>query len=271
MRLFVASLLAETSLPAPFLPSPTKQPLSTDVFLVAESGQATPLALLATNAPPVLYETELVVFVHRVRDTETKLVESKSGPGGAGGGRAMMQPQQKSPSLAAATALAWSVLDVNLELQSASMLTHADPCLRPSSQVDCSQGCESAELLDVLGRRLVTRQGYRAYFTPDDTALYAVREIAGSLFIDQLDIVRGLARQSTLSCLSLTTTLLLVPDLVAECPHLAPPAHPCHHRPDVSVHPIRHAPVRARPRPRVCDAPLTRRRLHRVCTGRRSR
>jgi hypothetical protein len=77
MRLFVASLLAETSLPAPFLPSPTKQPLSTDVFLVAESGQATPLALLATNAPPVLYETELVVFVHRVRDTETKLVESK--------------------------------------------------------------------------------------------------------------------------------------------------------------------------------------------------
>lgn len=186
MKFFVATLLAESSLAASFTRSPTKLPLSTDVFLVSEDGGVTPMALLATNAPPVLYDTELVVVVHRIRDGETKLVESKVWAWKSSQWPACVVADAKVAELGRRYGA--SVVSCGLIVEEGVARADSYPC---RLQVTCSQWCESAELLDVFGRRLVTRQGYRAYFTPDDTALYAVRQSFGSLFIDQIDVVRS--------------------------------------------------------------------------------
>lgn len=49
---------------------------------------------------------------------------------------------------------------------------------------------ERPSLADILLSRLLFLQGWRQYWAADDTSLFAVRQSQGSVFIDQIEVVR---------------------------------------------------------------------------------
>ena len=53
------------------------------------------------------------------------------------------------------------------------------------------QGREPLEFVSVLGGTLATRQGTRAHWSADNTAMHLVRSLHGLIFIDELDLVRA--------------------------------------------------------------------------------
>ena len=56
-------------------------------------------------------------------------------------------------------------------------------------QVAVEQTREPPELVSVLGGTLATRQGTRAHWSPDNTAMHVVRSLQGLIYIDELDFV----------------------------------------------------------------------------------
>lgn len=259
LKLFVASLLADDTFAKPFTPSPTTSPISTDVFNIAASGISSPLPMLATNALPTLYDTELLVFVHRAKDSQTTLVESRVW---AWKGRRWEGSEEADAKVAELGRR------YGAKVVSRSSLTLSRQCLGPDSdslspvclQVPCSQGGEPAELMHILGQRLVTRQGWRSYFDAGDTALHAVKRWHGSVFVDQVDMVRAPAAPRGARRCPLRPCFTLLP--AARRPLVTTPARPHHHRPDVPLRPAWRPRARARPRAPVRLAARARRRVH---------
>ena len=52
------------------------------------------------------------------------------------------------------------------------------------------QAREPPEFVSVLGGKLATRQGTRAHWSAENTAMHLVRSLQGLIFIDELDLVR---------------------------------------------------------------------------------
>lgn len=126
-QLFVDSLLQQA--PPPEVPASVA--ISTDVFNVTSAGTSSLLPLLTTNAPPIVYDTELLVIVHRSKVVETKLVESKvwcwKGKAWEGGGEARGKVQELAKRYGV-------------------------------EAVHCPQGRETPELMRLLGNEMVVRQ-----------------------------------------------------------------------------------------------------------------
>ncbi|KAG8894466.1 hypothetical protein FRB99_001247 [Tulasnella sp. 403] len=53
--------------------------------------------------------------------------------------------------------------------------------------IPCIQGSEPLELVRILGNTLVTRQGPRAHWTAENTAMHCVRQVKGAIYIDQVE------------------------------------------------------------------------------------
>ncbi len=64
------------------------------------------------------------------------------------------------------------------------MMTAAVTC-----QVAVEQAREPPEFVSVLGGTLATRQGTRAHWSPENTAMHVVRSLGGLIYIDELDLV----------------------------------------------------------------------------------
>ncbi|TBU41681.1 hypothetical protein BD309DRAFT_964723 [Dichomitus squalens] len=57
-----------------------------------------------------------------------------------------------------------------------------------TTPVPVEQAREPPEFVSVLGGTLATRQGTRAHWSPENTAMHVVRSLQGSIYIDELDL-----------------------------------------------------------------------------------
>ncbi|CCM06207.1 uncharacterized protein FIBRA_08451 [Fibroporia radiculosa] len=71
------------------------------------------------------------------------------------------------------------------------------------------QYCEPENLAAVLGGRIITRQGSRAHWSAENTAMHIVRSIGRTVFVDELDLsIKNLCSAFSY-CLSLLDTLYI--------------------------------------------------------------
>ncbi|KAG8706161.1 hypothetical protein FRC08_001238 [Ceratobasidium sp. 394] len=129
--------------------------ISTDVFTLS-NGQAT----LVSGSPCIVYESELVAVVQRVKNERNGLMQSKVW--GWQGKKA--EPGAKEEAKLGELAKQYG-----------------------TSVVMCVQGEESEELVDAVGGHWVTRQGSRAHWTPENTTMHCTRQLGDACFIDEVD------------------------------------------------------------------------------------
>ncbi|KAG9123207.1 hypothetical protein FRC07_000108 [Ceratobasidium sp. 392] len=135
-------------------PSSLKR-ISTDVFTLS-NGQAT----LVPGNPCIVYESELVAIVQRVKNERNGLVQNKVW--GWQGRKA--EPGVKEEAKLGELAKQYG-----------------------TSVVMCVQGEESEELADAVGGHWVTRQGSRAHWTPENTTMHCTRQLGEVCFTDEVD------------------------------------------------------------------------------------
>ncbi|EJD42707.1 hypothetical protein AURDEDRAFT_114944 [Auricularia subglabra TFB-10046 SS5] len=154
-----------------FTPDETVQTLSVEVFIISGS-TSTP----ARKPQHVFYETETVAVVYRAKDQKSGLVNSK--------------------------VWAWRGREANAGEREDQKL--ADLAKRfGTTLIECPQGTEPLELVHLLGGELITRQGPRAHWSADNTAMHRVRAVGNVIFIDQQDLeIVNLCSASSF-CLSL--------------------------------------------------------------------
>ncbi|KAG9094921.1 hypothetical protein FRC06_010332 [Ceratobasidium sp. 370] len=129
--------------------------ISTDVFTLS-NGQAA----LVSASPCIVYESELVAVVQRVKNERNGLVQNKVW--GWQGKRA--EPGAKEETKLGELAKQYG-----------------------TTVVMCVQGEESEELVDAVGGHWVTRQGSRAHWTPENTTMHCTRQLGEACFIDEVD------------------------------------------------------------------------------------
>ncbi|KAG8690551.1 hypothetical protein FRC11_010803 [Ceratobasidium sp. 423] len=129
--------------------------ISTDVFTLSNDR-----ATLVSNNSCLVYDTELVAIVQRVRNETNGLVLSKvwgwcgrkAQPGGKEEGKLVDLAKQYGTSVIASF-----------------------------------QGEESQELVDAVGGHWITRQGSRAHWTPENTTMHCTRRLGDACFTDEVD------------------------------------------------------------------------------------
>ncbi|QRV93825.1 peptidyl-prolyl cis-trans isomerase, cyclophilin-type protein [Ceratobasidium sp. AG-Ba] len=126
--------------------------ISTDVFTVS-GGQAT----LVPSNPCIVYESELVAIVQRVKNERNGLVQNK-----VWGWYGRKGPQEDAKLGDLAKQYGTSV-------------------------IACVQGEETEELVDAVGGHWITRQGSRAHWTPENTTMHCTRQIGDVCFTDEVD------------------------------------------------------------------------------------
>ncbi|CAE6417133.1 unnamed protein product [Rhizoctonia solani] len=129
--------------------------ISTDVFNLS-NGQA----IAVPSYPCLVYESELVAIVQRVRNEANGLVLSKVW--GWYGKKAQPGPREEGKLAELAKQYGTSVI--------------------PSFQGD-----ESQELVDAVGGQWIIRQGSRAHWTPENTTMHCTRQLGDACFTDEVD------------------------------------------------------------------------------------
>ncbi|CAE6513557.1 unnamed protein product [Rhizoctonia solani] len=129
--------------------------ISTDVFSLYNDR-----ATLVTSNPCLVYDSELIAVVQRVRNETNGLVLSKvwgwcgrkAQPGGKEEGKLVELAKQYGTTV-----------------------------------VPAFQGDESQELVDAVGGHWITRQGSRAHWTPENTTMHCTRRLGDVCFTDEVD------------------------------------------------------------------------------------
>ncbi|KAJ1304677.1 hypothetical protein OPQ81_005816 [Rhizoctonia solani] len=129
--------------------------ISTDVFTLSNDR-----ATAVPSYPCLVYDSELVAIVQRVRNETNGLVLSKvwgwcgkkAQPGGREEGKLVELAKQYGTTVIAAF-----------------------------------QGAESQELVDAVGGHWITRQGSRAHWTPENTTMHCTRRLGDAIFTDEVD------------------------------------------------------------------------------------
>ncbi|CEL60808.1 hypothetical protein RSOLAG1IB_04047 [Rhizoctonia solani AG-1 IB] len=129
--------------------------ISTDVFNLS-NGQATAVP----SYPCLVYESELVAVVQRVRNETNGLVLNRVW--GWYGKKAQVGPREEGKLAELAKQYGTSVI--------ASF-----------------QGDESQELVDAVGGQWIIRQGSRAHWTPENTTMHCTRQLGDACFTDEVD------------------------------------------------------------------------------------
>ncbi|KAG8784351.1 hypothetical protein FRC12_018776 [Ceratobasidium sp. 428] len=129
--------------------------ISTDVFALS-NGQAT----LVSASPCIVYESELVAVVQRVKNERNGLVQSK----------------------------VWGWQGRKAEPGAREEAKLGELAKQYGTSVDtCVQGEESEELVDAVGGHWITRQGSRAHWTPENTTMHCTRQLGDACFTDEVD------------------------------------------------------------------------------------
>ncbi|KAG8213638.1 hypothetical protein J3R82DRAFT_10327 [Butyriboletus roseoflavus] len=173
-KLDIAALL-KMERPAEFVPNPDLRTVSVEVMSVVH-----------TNAVPVqrdiniCYDAEVLVIVHRAKSRESGLVATKVW---CWKGKKCLfgeKEERKVGELARRYGTSADVVD---------------------------QQREPAELVYVLGGQLATRQGTRAHWSCENTAMHVVRSNAGHILIDEIDLdIRNLCSGYSY-CISILDTI----------------------------------------------------------------
>ncbi|KAI0958231.1 hypothetical protein AcV7_004104 [Taiwanofungus camphoratus] len=168
---FDALLKAE---PAAFVPDADAQTVSVDVMSIIGN-----TATSIMGSTHVFYDTEILAVIHRAKARSTGLVSTKVWTWRGKHCTAGEREERKLQELARRYG---------------------------TFLVTVYQYCESAEFVSVLGGKLVTRQGTRAHWSPENTTMHLVRSINGVTFIDELELsIRNLCSGFSY-CLSLLDT-----------------------------------------------------------------
>ncbi|KAI0743870.1 hypothetical protein C8Q80DRAFT_1107264 [Daedaleopsis nitida] len=141
---------------ATYIPNPDIATISVEVMSISGS------AATAINADAhIFYDSELLAVIHRAKD--------------------------KSSGLTATKVWAWHGRNAQFgerELQKVQELSRR----YGTSPVMIEQAREPSEFVSVLGGKLATRQGSRAHWSAENTAMHLVRSLQGLIFIDELDL-----------------------------------------------------------------------------------
>ncbi|KAF8678401.1 gelsolin repeat protein [Rhizoctonia solani] len=129
--------------------------ISIDVFSLS-NGQAA----VVPSYPCLVYESELVAIVQRVRNEASGLVLSKVW--GWYGKKAQPGPREEGKLAELAKQYGTSV-------------------------VPSFQGDESQELVDAVGGQWIVRQGSRAHWSPENTTMHCTRQLGDACFTDEVD------------------------------------------------------------------------------------
>ncbi|CAE7094479.1 unnamed protein product [Rhizoctonia solani] len=129
--------------------------ISTDMFSLSNDR-----ATLVTSNPCLVYDSELVAIIQRVRNETNGLVLSKvwgwcgrkAQPGGKEEGKLVELAKQYGTTV-----------------------------------IPAFQGDESQELVDAVGGHWITRQGTRAHWTPENTTMHCTRRLGDACFTDEVD------------------------------------------------------------------------------------
>lgn len=153
-----------------FRPDESVQTLSVEVFIISGS-TSTP----ARKPEHVFYETETIAVVYRAKAQKTGLVSSKVW---AWRGREANAGEREEQKLAELAKRFGTALVSREPIVARVLLTIA-------SQINCPQGCESLELVHLLGGVLIVRQVRRMRFcrVPCLNLFRRVRERTGALKI----------------------------------------------------------------------------------------
>ncbi|EIN11515.1 hypothetical protein PUNSTDRAFT_83145 [Punctularia strigosozonata HHB-11173 SS5] len=160
-RLNVGALLKARM--TPYKPPADVSTVSVDVMAVTGS-TATPID--QERSPYVFYDTEVIAVIHRAKSKGTGLVTTQLWTW-KGRKAHMGNPEER-------------------KLQELAKRYG-------TTMVPVNQYQEPSELLSVLGGRLAVRQGTRAHWSSDNTAMHLIRLHNGSILIDEHDLdVRNL-------------------------------------------------------------------------------
>ncbi|KAJ7091265.1 hypothetical protein C8R44DRAFT_891662 [Mycena epipterygia] len=151
-RVDISPLIREYSAPNPSL---DLQTIQVDVMAIAGS-TAFPLGLTH-----IFYETEILAIIHRSKSNSTGLINST-----------VWSWQGKSGSLGSSE-----------ERKLAELAKRYGTSIVPLQQLS-----EPIELVQCLGGTLAIRQGSRAHWANENTAMHIIRSMHGVIFIDQVDI-----------------------------------------------------------------------------------
>ncbi|KAI1796359.1 hypothetical protein LXA43DRAFT_1157380 [Ganoderma leucocontextum] len=141
-----------------YAPDPDVQTISVEVMAIA--GNA---ATAINKDAHVFYDSELIAVIHRAKVKSSGLVATKVW---AWRGR-QAQPDER-------------------EAQKVQELARRYGTTPASMAVE--QAREPPEFVSVLGGTLATRQGTRAHWSPENTAMHIVRSLRGLIYIDELDL-----------------------------------------------------------------------------------
>ncbi|KAF9024846.1 hypothetical protein BDZ89DRAFT_1162052 [Hymenopellis radicata] len=147
------SLLATN--PSTYVSDPSIRTISVDVMSISGN------AATAVQESAVFYDSEIIVIIHRKKSTSSGLVST--------------------------TVWAWQGKNSRLDEGEKSKLTEI-ASRYGTSYIPVPQYAEPLELLSVLGGQLAIRQGSRAHWSADNTAMHVVRSKGGYITIDELDL-----------------------------------------------------------------------------------
>ncbi|KAH0827451.1 hypothetical protein J3R83DRAFT_4139 [Lanmaoa asiatica] len=154
-KLDVAALL-KMERPAEFMPNPDLRMVSVEVMSVVHTS-----AVPVQRDTNIFYDAEVLVIVHRAKSRESGLVATKVWCWKGKKCHFGEKEEKKVGELARRYGTSADVVD---------------------------QQRESAELVYVLGGQLAIRQGTRAHWSSENTAMHVVRSNDGHTLIDEIDL-----------------------------------------------------------------------------------
>ncbi|KAF8586696.1 hypothetical protein K439DRAFT_1659511 [Ramaria rubella] len=158
-----------------FLPDMNCQTISVDILSI--TGHT---ATAITREPNVFYDTEIIAVIHRVKGMVTQLVSNK----------------------------VWIWRGRNAELgEKEGRKAHELTERFGTTATYCSQGSEPPEFIHILGGVLAIRQGTRAHWSGENTAMHRVHSSGDSIFVDELDLNISNLCSAFSFCLSVLDTL----------------------------------------------------------------
>ncbi|KAM5531859.1 hypothetical protein V8D89_014489 [Ganoderma adspersum] len=139
-----------------YAPDPDVQTISVEVMAIAGN------AVTAINKDAyIFYDSELLAVIHRAKVKSSGLVATKVW---AWRGR-RAQPDELAAQKVQELARRYGTTPVAVD-----------------------QAREPPDFVSVLGGTLATRQGTRAHWSPENTAMHVVRSLRGLIYIDELDL-----------------------------------------------------------------------------------
>ncbi|KAF7967474.1 hypothetical protein HWV62_34123 [Athelia sp. TMB] len=177
----------------PFSPDPNEITISVDVLRIAGNSATA----LLSDEMDVFYDTEVLAIVHRFKSKSSGLVATRVWS---------WQGQASRLADAGAQKLQELCKRYGTNLVSDRPFLLVDLVLT-SVQIEIAQFREPAQLLHLLGGKLAVRQGVRAHWSSENTAMHSVRSTNGSTIIQEHELSVANLCSGFSYCLTILDTL----------------------------------------------------------------